>query len=66
MKENSCSNHEVCMLFEHGFKLENAKNEPQIIYIILYTESLADQTDYFADAFVCENVAYSYDVVKML
>ena len=29
-------------------------------------ESVADQTDYFADAFVRENVAYGYDVVTTL
>ena len=33
-----------------------------------FTESFVDQTDQFADAFVCENVAhiYSFDVVTML
>ena len=30
------------------------------------TESAADQIDHFADAFVRENVAYSYDVVTTL
>ena len=30
----------------------------------LYTESIADQTDHFADAFVRENVVYGYDVRK--
>ena len=30
----------------------------------LHTESVADQTDHFADVFVCENVVYSYDVRK--
>ena len=30
----------------------------------LYTESVADKTDHFADVFVCENVAYSYDVMS--
>ena len=29
----------------------------------LHTESVADQTDHFADVFVRENVAYGYDVV---
>ena len=32
----------------------------------LYTESIADQTYHFADAFVRENVAYAYEVVTML
>ena len=31
-----------------------------------YTESIADQTDHFADVFVRENVAYGYDVVTTL
>ena len=29
----------------------------------LYAASAADQTDHFANDFVCENVAYGYDVV---
>ena len=29
----------------------------------LYTKSIADQTDHFADVFVRENVAYGYDVM---
>ena len=29
----------------------------------LYTVSVADQTDHFADVFVRENVEYGYDVV---
>ena len=33
------------------------------IYITLYTESIADQTDHFADVVVHENVVYGYDVV---
>ena len=54
------------MLFEHGFKLYNTSNKPQVIYMTLYAESAADQTDHFACAFVCENVAHSYDVVATL
>ena len=30
------------------------------------TESIADQTEYFVDVFVRENVAYRYDVVTTL
>ena len=30
----------------------------------LFTESVADQTDHFADVFVRENVAYGYEVRK--
>ena len=40
------------MLFEHRFQLENAYVEPGVIYMMLYTESVTDQTDHFADAFV--------------
>ena len=54
------------MLFEHGFELENTYNEPCINCMTLYTESVADQTDHFADVFVRENVAYRYDVVGTL
>ena len=32
----------------------------------LYTESIEDQTDHFADVFVREKVAYDYDVVTTL
>ena len=32
----------------------------------LYTESVADQTDHFADVFVRENVTCGYDVVTTL
>ena len=31
--------------------------------MMLYTESIVDQTNHFADAFACENVAYGYDIV---
>ena len=51
------------MLFEHGFKLENTSNEPWVIYMTLYTESVANQTDHFANFFVCENVAYGHDIM---
>ena len=44
MNENPCSNQEIRVLSEHGFEVENTKN----------------------DVFVCENVAYSYDVVTTL
>ena len=39
------------MLFEHGSELKNTLNEPYIICMTLYTESIADQTDLFADVF---------------
>ena len=44
MNENPCSQQEIHMLFEHGFKLENASNEPSYIH----TRSIADQIDHFA------------------
>ena len=46
--------------------LDNTLNEPCVICISLYTESVAVQTEHFADAFVRENVANGYDVVTML
>ena len=33
--------------------------------MMLYMESVADQTDHFADAFVRENVGYGYNDVMM-
>ena len=36
---------------------------PVLFYMTLYTESIADQTDHSANAFVRENVAYGYDVM---
>ena len=63
MNENPCSNQEIHVLFDHGSELENTLNEPCIICMTLYTESVAGQTDHFADVFVRENVAYGYDVV---
>ena len=32
--------------------------------MMLYTESIADQTDHFADAFIRVNFTYGYDVRK--
>ena len=54
------------MLFEHGFELENTKNEPYIICMTLHMESFADQTDHFADAIVREKVVYGYDLLTTL
>ena len=62
MNENPFSNQEVPVLFELGFKLENTLDEPQVICMLLYTESVVDQTDQFADVFVCEKIAYGYIV----
>ena len=66
MNENPCSNQEIRVLFEHGSELENTENEPCIICMTLYTESVADQIDHFADVCVRESVAYGYDVVTTL
>ena len=54
------------VLFEHWSELENTSNEPCILCMTLYTESVTDQIDHFADVFVHENVAYGYDVVTTL
>ena len=34
-------------------------------YMLLYTESVADQPDHFTDAFVRRNVVYGYDVTTL-
>ena len=36
------------------------------MFMTLYTESVVDQTDHFANVSVCENVAYGYKVVTTL
>ena len=47
-----------------GLNLKILKMSPALrICMTLYTESVANQTDHFADIFVLENVAYGYDVV---
>ena len=66
MNKNPCSNQEICVLFEHWSELENTQNEPCIICMTLYTESVANPTDHFANVFVHENIAYGYDVVTTL
>ena len=56
------------MLFEHpsmGLNLNILKMSPAL-FAGRYTESVADQTDHFADVFVRENVACGYDVVTTL
>ena len=52
MNENPCSNQEIHVLFEHGSEFEITLNEPCIICMTLYTESVAYQTDHFTDFFV--------------
>ena len=66
MNENTCSNQEIHALFEHGSEPGNTKNEPFIICMTLYAESVAGQTGHSADVFVRENVAYGFDVVTTL
>ena len=40
---------------------------PQVIYMTLFIESAADQTDHFANAFVRKkNVIFGYEVVTTL
>ena len=63
MNEYPCSNQEIHVLFEYGFELYHTSNKPRVIYMTLYAESVADQTDHLADAFARENVAHGYDVV---
>ena len=61
MNENPCSNQEIHVFLDMGLNLNILKMNPK-----LFMERVADQTDYFTDAFVRENVAYGYDVVTTL
>ena len=54
------------MLFEHGFELENTYNEPCVICMTIITESIADHTNHFTDAFVCKIITYGLDIVTTL
>ena len=69
MNENPCSNHEIHVLFEHGFCFCFLYNEPRFVCLI-YTESNAARTDHYVDVFGRENVAriltlrQRYDVRK--
>ena len=63
MNENPCPNQVIHMLFEHGSELENTLNEPCIICMTLYMESIADHTDhFFTDVFLRKNFAYGCSV----
>ena len=53
-----------CLNMDLNLKILNMS--PRVICMTLYTERVADQTDHFTNAFVRENVAYSYEVVMML
>ena len=56
---NPCSNHEIHMLFEHGFYLK----KPKLGLICMHgvtLESVAAVTDHFAYAFIGKNVARVY------
>ena len=57
--QNPCSNHEIHVLFEHGFYLKSL-NWALICKHDVALECVAAVTDHFADAFVRENVARVY------
>ena len=57
--QNPCSNHEIHVLFEHGFYLKSL-NWVLICMHDVIQECVAAVTDYFADVFVHENVARVY------
>ena len=48
-----------------GLNLKILKMSPALC-MMLYTESVLDQTDHFADVLARENVAYGYDAVTTL
>ena len=64
MNKNPCTNQKFHVLFEQGLK--NSSNKPRSYFMTLYAESAADQTEHLADALVCANLVYGYDVVMML
>ena len=63
--KNPFPNHEILVLFEHGFYL----TKPIWALICLHDvtwECVAALTDHFADAFVLKNIARVYNVVAKL
>ena len=48
------------------FNLKIFKMSPRVICMMLYMDSIVDQTGHFAYAFAHVSVAYSYDVVTIL
>ena len=61
----SCSNHEILVLFEHGFYLTKPMWAPICLHVVT-RESVAALTNHSAYAFVREKVACVYDVVATL
>ena len=60
--KNPCSNHEILLLFEHGFYL----TKPIWALVSLYDvkrESFAALTDHFTDVCVRKNVECVYNIV---
>ena len=57
--QNPCSNHEIHVLFEHGFYLKS-QNWALICMHDVTLECVAAVTDHFADAFVRVNIAHVY------
>ena len=60
-----CSNHEILVLFEHGFYLTKHIWALLCLHGVTW-ESVAALADHYADAFVREDVARHYDVVATL
>ena len=68
MNKNLCSNYNIHMLFEDGFKLYNTQNEPPCCLHDRKRKALqvAALTDHFTHVFIFENVAHGYDVLMTL
>ena len=59
----------VLSIFEWPFYTdftEKIKMSPRVICMMLYMDSIVDQTGHFAYAFAHVSVEYSYDVVTIL
>ena len=65
MNENPCSNHEIHVLFEHGFNLTILKISPDL-FVRHQTKSVAARTDHYVDVFVHQKCCTHYDVVMIL
>ena len=65
LKPQKCSNHEIHVLFEHGFYLTRPI-WALICLLDVTRKSIAALTDHFDDAFVRKYVARVHDVVATL
>ena len=61
---NPCSNHEICVLFEHGFYLKILKTDQVCLHEVM-RQNIAAQNAHFVYAFVDVNIASGNDIFDM-